>query len=794
MPWAPRITQDWEKIFDSLPDAASIHGRDFRIVRVNRRFAESVGMHPEKLVGRKCYEIFHATNAPVESCPHRRAVESGREARACLWEPRLNAHFEISCAPILNGRGQAVAVLQITREIAGAKNIKCASLEGSAGAERILQTLMNHVPAGITIADSDLRIVAMSRFGRILAGVNELPPSGGVERLFRFDGAPVDAEEMPLLRAIRRGEVVVDEELILKRPDGEDFIILLNAAPIRDGNGEITAGVSAWNDITTLKRFQETVQNQAEAMKAVFASMADGVVVFDSNGQVQHTNPRLCEMFGFDPAPKKVNVAEFLPDATRRDGQMSLPGDTLPVRVLRGEIVRSLPLKISRGGRRHFFIQVSASPLYREGRIVGGVAVIHDVTAEETLRERLKRDDADLRAINEKLKEQTAELNRSREELERRVKERTADLAAMNEELKREMEERRQTEEKYRQLVANAPAGIYEIDIPNLKILRANEAMCEVMGYSRGEILQLHPLVFLTKESRKSLFKRYQRILAGKKVSEIIECRVRTKSGAVLWVLMNGKIIFEDGKPVRATIIVHDITERKKYEAALRESENRLRFLSAELLTAQEKERKKIALEIHDNFGAHLAAIKYSLEQKLFEMKNGLPEHGKRISIENIITMVENSIADARSIMMDLRPSVLDDLGILATIGWFCREFQKTYAQVRMENEIDVAEEDIPDLLKVVIFRVLQEATSNMAKHSRGDRIDITLVKRAGRIHFSIADNGVGFDPQTKLSPQNPSRGLGLNSMRERVENSGGKFFLQAEPGRGTQITAEWKV
>ncbi len=81
-----------------------------------------------------------------------------------------------------------------------------------------------------------------------------------------------------------------------------------------------------------------------------------------------------------------------------------------------------------------------------------------------------------------------------------------------------------------------------------------------------------------------------------------------------------------------------------------------------------------------------------------------------------------------------------------------------------------------------------------MAKHSRGDCIDITLLNREGRIRFSIADNGAGFDPQEKLSSQNPGRGLGLNSMRERVENSGGKFTLQAQPGKGTRIAAEWKV
>jgi signal transduction histidine kinase len=158
------------------------------------------------------------------------------------------------------------------------------------------------------------------------------------------------------------------------------------------------------------------------------------------------------------------------------------------------------------------------------------------------------------------------------------------------------------------------------------------------------------------------------------------------------------------------------------------------------------------------------------------------------VSIENIISLAQNGIEESRRIQMDLRPSILDDLGILATIGWFTREFQKVYSRVSVAKQISVEENEIPDSLKTVLFRVMQEAMNNVAKHSKAHLIRISLRKLRDKIELIIEDNGAGFEPESI------KKGLGLTSMRERTELSGGSLTIESTPGMGTAIKAQWPI
>jgi len=137
---------------------------------------------------------------------------------------------------------------------------------------------------------------------------------------------------------------------------------------------------------------------------------------------------------------------------------------------------------------------------------------------------------------------------------------------------------------------------------------------------------------------------------------------------------------------------------------------------------------------------------------------------------------------------------MLDDLGILATISWFCRQFESTYSDILIVKEIDFRENEVADNLKTVIFRVLQEALNNIAKHSKANEVRLVLRRADGVIQLGIRDNGQGFDPAEVNYHRDTSRGLGLESMRERVELSGGSFSIETSKGAGTLIRASWPV
>lgn len=218
----------------------------------------------------------------------------------------------------------------------------------------------------------------------------------------------------------------------------------------------------------------------------------------------------------------------------------------------------------------------------------------------------------------------------------------------------------------------------------------------------------------------------------------------------------------------------------------LEKSQQRLQQLSSQLLLAQEKERKRVALELHDGLLSELAATKYLLEGKMMLLKQG--KLSDPSEFEQVTDILNGAINEARGIMNNLRPSILDELGLIATIKWLSEEYQKSYPQIRVQRQVEISEQDISDSLKVAIFRVLQEALNNFAKHGKGDRVDLSLSKGDNTITLVIRDNGQGFNVD------NVQKGLGLESMRERVEFPGGTFCLESAIGQGTTIRATWDL
>jgi len=235
--------------------------------------------------------------------------------------------------------------------------------------------------------------------------------------------------------------------------------------------------------------------------------------------------------------------------------------------------------------------------------------------------------------------------------------------------------------------------------------------------------------------------------------------------------------------------LIGEAMNRFNLEEGLREHEARLRQLSSRLITVQEDERKRIAREIHDGIGQSLSAVKFRIES-ILQQKGKWREKEK--SLEDLVPLIRGCIDESRRVQMDLRPSMIDDLGILPTISWFCREFQQTYASIHVEKHLPLQEQEVPDRLKIVILRMLQEAMNNIAKHSKATRVDLYLGKVNDSVEMRIEDNGAGFDLQHVHSRSSLERGMGLESMRERVELSGGSFAIDSLEGKGTTIRATW--
>jgi len=464
-------------------------------------------------------------------------------------------------------------------------------------------------------------------------------------------------------------------------------------------------------------------------------------------------------------------------------------------------------------------------PLVDAGKnIIGDMIVLKDITAEAGLlrallitmivfgltgtalisffyffvgriEKRLIRSHRDLTNQISERKRAQSDLQQAHDHMESRVKAATSELTQVNIQLQQrvgdcEMAETalRESEKKYSTLVEDALTGVYIVQ--DGKIEFANEKFAEIFGYSRSEVIGMESLELIHPEDRLRVEEIRKKRLIQKSAPSAYEVRGIKKNGSIIWLLRSNALIQNRGKMAIAGS-VFDITERTTAESKLRQSEKEYRVLSGKLLSVEENERKRIARDVHDSIGQALSAVKFGLENAISKFR-GMAKESDLESLKALVPVTQQSIEEIRRIAMDLRPSILDDLGILATLNWFCREYETIYKNISVKKEIDIREEVIPVSVKTAIYRILQESLNNVAKHSGADRVRIVLKHTGRRIELAVGDNGSGFDKEQILALADVERGLGLASIKKRAELSHGVFELQTDSGKGTQIRVSW--
>lgn len=238
----------------------------------------------------------------------------------------------------------------------------------------------------------------------------------------------------------------------------------------------------------------------------------------------------------------------------------------------------------------------------------------------------------------------------------------------------------------------------------------------------------------------------------------------------------------------------HELYANKEANIELKKSQECRLELLRELFVAQETERKRIAGELHDSIGQSLGAAKFKIEELLMNKKNFIDD-SEYDQFNELVKTIKNAVQEVRNIAMDLRPAMLDDLGALPTLNWFCREYSNTYTGITVDALLNIEESDISEDKKVVIFRIVQEAMNNIAKHAKATNIVLDLNKTSCGITISITDNGCGFDTDIKpgCNPNDVKCSFGLSSMRERAESTNGKFTMKSTLGGGTSVIVSWE-
>lgn len=348
----------------------------------------------------------------------------------------------------------------------------------------------------------------------------------------------------------------------------------------------------------------------------------------------------------------------------------------------------------------------------------------------------------------------------------------------------------RQSEKKYSSLVENSLTGIY-VNLEG-RIVFANPRLADMFGYTVEELTGMDYLALVHPEDREVVAGYRDRRLHGLETPAEYEVRGLTKGGHTLWTRKRNALTEYEGRPAILGN-VEDVTERRRNAAKLEESEGMLRELSVRLIRAHEEERKKVAYEIHEGLAQTLSAAKFRLERILADLHGD--ESLKIIqTLEPVVDIMRESIAMVRRIAQRLRPLMLDDLGVLPAVAWLCRQVETEYPGLAVRSELEVGEEEVPELLKVVVYRILERALYGIAAQGDADNVRVSLRREGRTLVLTVRGNGKGLGAGAGPPEQGTPGSADLATIQERCMLSGASLSISPHGQGGSTLSVSWPL
>ena len=354
-------------------------------------------------------------------------------------------------------------------------------------------------------------------------------------------------------------------------------------------------------------------------------------------------------------------------------------------------------------------------------------------------------------------------------------------------ERKRAEDALRESEELFRTSFENATAGVCLISTDG-KFVSANRMLCEMLGYSESELKQMSFNDVTPREDWSIGSTFVARALAGEVESANLEKRYLKKDGHVFWAFVSTALVRRpDNRPHYFITYIQDITERRLAEEQIQATSQQLRALMTSLRSAREAEGIRIAREIHDELGSALTSLRWDLEdleRTVSELESVKHRAALKGRISTMQGVVDSTVDVVRRISSELRPSVLDDLGLAAAVEWQAQQFQaRTGIVCRYDCSVDPL--DLDNEQATAVFRIFQEALTNVLRHAQATRIDVSLDMDENDLVLSIQDNGRGIRDAEKTGQAS----LGLLGMRERASLIGASVEITGVDGRGTSVS-----
>ena len=754
-----KINAKLSAIIKSFDGLMYICAQDYRVEYMNAQLIRRTG---RDATGELCYNALHDRDAICPWCVNTRVFQ-GETVRWEVQSPKDGRWYYVVNSPIYNENG-TISKQSMMLDITERKKAEQLLHQAHADLERIVEkrtaelllknqqltaeidehrrtehalrqseakyrSVVDNIGIGIALISPDMEIMTLN--DQMRKWCPNIDPSKHPICYQSFNDPPGSSVcgYCPTYKTLKDGKV---HQEITETPAGDqvrNYKII--ASPIRDSAGKIVAAIEMVEDITKINRMQQRLKDSENLYRTIFETSASATMIVDEDTTICLVNTEFEKLSGFAKTEieGKKSWTEFV---APEDRKMMETYHRLR-RIDPQAAPRNYEFSVChRNGQfRHAHTTVAMLP----GTSKSVVSLL-DITERKQSEAALSQSEAHLRALMDTIPD---------------------------------------------------PLVVYD---PSGAVMYINSAFTRVYGWSQEELLG-RSIDFVPPTEAEKTREAWERTMRREKF--LLETKRSTKRGKLLDIELATAILLDQEDKLKASIVIHrDVTERNKAHLALLESERQLRYFSSRLQCAQEEERKRIARDLHDSIGQALILIKLNAENMLKSIPDGEQTQELAKPLKSLLPSIQDCVEETRRICSGLRPAMLDDIGVIATIGWFCRNFHFSCPDIQIKRSIGVEESEIAEPLKIVIFRILQEALNNITKYSRASQVHISLVKKSGKLELMIKDNGAGFELKAIPIKAGCEGGLGLTGMRERAELSGGRFQMTSAKDKGTTIAVVW--
>lgn len=690
-------------------------------------------------VGRTCWQVLQTgQSGPCDFCPNEELLTAdGEPSRVHVWESRLlvtGRWYEIRDRAI-RWVDERIARLEIAMDITERKQ----AAEALEAAHAFQQSIIDGVAEPILVIDADYQVKLMNRAAHKFSHRD----LGTSDPLFCYqishqreipckEIAPCKEIGHPCpMQQVRESGQPVTVEHQHYQADGQRRFIEVLASPLWGTDGTFQGIIESNRDITERVRAEEAVRESESKFRQLFQNANDAIYLWElrDDGMPGHcieVNDVACQMLGYS-----------------RDELLTMT----PADIDADEYVPQIPKIMEKIlAKEHFTFEMCHKS--KDGRETPVEISSHVFT----------------------MNDEKVILSIARDITERKQAE-----AALQE-----------SEEQYRRLVELSPDAI-SVQVED-EIVFMNSAGVDLFGAAEAEQLNGKSVWdFVPSEYRQIVEERYRQMRQEGTKVPLIELKLMRLDGTSVDVEVTAiPLTYADKPAIQA--IFRDISERKRTEEALQQYAERLRALATRLAEVAEAEQQRLARELHDQVGQNLTALGINLNI----VRSQIPKEeaaSVRSRLDDSLSLVEQTTERVRDVMADLRPPVLDDYGLVTALHWYGEQFaRRTDIAVVVDGE-----EFIPRLAMHVenaLFRIVQEALTNVAKHAQAARVLVAIEVENGTLRLIVVDDGIGFDPTTLAEPDR-GRGWGMLTMAERAEAVGGHCHIESAPGQGTQVIVE---